>query len=490
MPIWRISTQRASPFEAALPIRARELFLARLLFTVAVVWLPLLAWFLAVLGHGETLWSPYAVLETSAIATLALMLPNAVRSGELNTPPFRIIALPFVALAVVSALAIYVLTPALALTLFVLAIVAVFLVTWLAIPESFQTAPVKAGAAAALVSATNESIAVRKGAAGWWWPILRSTIAPTSLLFFLLMVVWGAIGGPWLVYIFIVGTSVAMTTRLRTRWMYGLPLSHRAFLAIVLVPIILTVPGGLTIGVNVRIPFLTRMESITRRGPDTHPTVHYFSSRTNVPLEYWRRAPDGPLLAITASWGESYQPDTFRALGVTWYNPYSSGETSSQRFIEWQFERATTAVYGRPISLAAYDADGAVRPPQITRSPRMQILNGGGILAVVLCIVFFTEVGRSNRLTRTRPGRIIATMAGIVPMFGAIADMLNETRIGTPLFTPATESVLLHVSRILPSGLLPVIAVAAVPVIAMYALLEWQFGKSEMADRITVPSGR
>jgi hypothetical protein len=488
MMISRLSHRRASLFEASLPIRGRQIFLARLLSMLALVWLPLLTWIVAVLVRGRSEWSAYAMLVISAIVTLAIILPYSVRTGELRTPPVGLIALPVVALAVVCGLAIYVLPPPLAVALFALAIVGVFLKTWLAIPESFQTAPKEAGAAVSPSSPTTEPHTGPANAVGWWWPILRSVFVPMSLLYFLLMAVVGALGAMWLVYICILSSSVYAITRPRTRWMNSLPLSHRGLLLMGLVPTVVVVLGGLVLGTNIHLPYQRGGKPIDYEAPTPRATIRFFNNRTNVALEYWRRSPDGRPSAIVAPWGESYPPDTLTVLGVTFHNPYSSGAGSSERFIEWQFERATTAVYGRPISLAEYDADGAVRPPRVTRSPRMQILNGGAILALVLLIAFLGELARWHRLSRTRPGRTIAMVVAVAPMFFVIVDMFYGIRHETLLITPATEAVLLHLSRILPAGLLPVIVAAAVPVIAMYALLEWQFGKSEMTERITQPS--
>ena len=486
--IQHMSNQRASLFEAALPIRGRELFLARLLSTLAITWLPLLTWVVATLIRRDSYWPMSFILDLSAIATLAIILPYSIRAGEISAPPVRLVILSWIALAAASALAIYVLTPAMALALFALAIVAVFVMTWTAIPESFQTAPREAGAAVALISPTTESPTGRANADGWWWPILRSVVAPISLLYFLCMAMFGALGAMYLVvYICIFTYSVHEVTRRRMRWMSALPLSHRRLLLIGLVPVVAIVMGGLVLGTSIHLPYMRDGEPINNASPTPRGMTRYFNiteNRTNVTLEYWRRSPDGPLPAIVAPWGESYPPDAFEVLGVTFYNPYSSGKGSSQRFIEWQFERATTAVYGRPMSLEQYDADRAHRPPRVTRTPRMQILNGGAILALILALVFLGEVAHWHRLNRTRAIHTIARGVAAAPMFLAIADLIYGVKSGTQLITPATEAALLHLSRILPSGLLPAIVAAAVPVIAMYVLLEWQLGKSEMTERV------
>jgi hypothetical protein len=479
-----ISRQRVSLFEAALPIRGREIVFARLLSSLAIAWLPLLTWIVATLFRRGSPWPMSHILDLSAIATLAIILPYSIGAGEIGAPPMRRVVLSWIALAVASALAIYVLTPALALALFAFAIVAVFVIVWTAIPESFQTAPREAIAAVAIISPTTDSPNVRAKAVGWWWPILRSVFTPMPWLLFPAMAAFAAFGTFWIVNIWIYAFVVYEVTRKRTRWMYGLPLSHRRLLLIGLVPMIVIVPGGVALGTSLHLP-PHRWIPMNYEAPRPRATTHYFKNRTNVPLEYWRRSQNGRTPAIVAPWGESYAPDMLTVLGVTFYNPYSSGEESSPRFIEWQFERATTAVYGRPISLAEYDAK-LLRPARVTWSPRMQILNGGAILALVLLVAFLGEVARWHRLSRTFSGRSIAMVVAGAPVLSVMLDTFYDIRHGT-LITPATEGLLLHLSRILPPGFLPVIVAAAVPVITMYALLEWQFGKSEMTERVKQP---
>src|ERR1035437_2533221 len=172
MMIQRTSQQHASLFEAALPIRGRELFLARLLSTLAITWLPLLTWVVATLIRRDSPWPVSYILDLSAIATLAIILPYSIRTGEISAPPVRLVILSWIALAAASALAIYLLTPVMTLTLFAFAIVAV-----------------------------------------------------------LLMAGFGALGAMWLLYFFF-SSIVYSITRQRTRWMCSLPLSHRGLLLI------------------------------------------------------------------------------------------------------------------------------------------------------------------------------------------------------------------------------------------------------------------
>ncbi len=75
---------------------------------------------------------------------------------------------------------------------------------------------------------------------------------------------------------------------------------------------------------------------------------------------------------ITAPWGETYQPGLFDRLGKGWYNPWASGRENSRRFQDWQFRRATLAVYGRELSLDEVALLPELKP--LLRQPAVQFL--------------------------------------------------------------------------------------------------------------------
>jgi hypothetical protein len=83
-------------------------------------------------------------------------------------------------------------------------------------------------------------------------------------------------------------------------------------------------------------------------------------SEIRPPLEFWRT---GEAPVIESPWGETWRPATVRLLGVAIYNPYSFGPANSARFFEWQFRRATEAVYGQAMDYADYKRDRPRTPP-------------------------------------------------------------------------------------------------------------------------------
>ena len=79
--------RRASLWEAALPIPARQLSLAKALSRLAMVWIPTMVcgWLTMILKRAE--WSSMgATVACGAALTLAILLPQAVRVQELVIP--------------------------------------------------------------------------------------------------------------------------------------------------------------------------------------------------------------------------------------------------------------------------------------------------------------------------------------------------------------------------------------------------------------------
>jgi hypothetical protein len=185
---------------------------------------------------------------------------------------------------------------------------------------------------------------------------------------------------------------------------------------------------------------------------------------------------------IASPWGETARPDTLTLLGMTVFNPFTSHEENSQRFIEWQFERATTAVYGRPLTLAAYDADGARHLSRVTSSPRMLLLNGGVLLIVFLLLMWFGERSHSYRNAMRGRRGLVAALPTMLPMLLVTADMIAGVKRGTGLLMPVTEALLLKLSGMLPANPLIILALIAPPAIALFLLLEWQSGRSETSS--------
>lgn len=468
-----LATSRATLFEAGLPIRARDLFLSRALLLLVCIQLPILALIAVTLVRGESRVPMSIMVDASLIATLAVLLPNAVRPGAIRLAGWQF-ALVLVGLCIVSGAAIHFLPPASTVLVLTLAIFGVLAATWTAIPEAYHLAPRTMSGAPAITSAPEAEGSIT--GTGWHWSVLRSVVTPGMLFNFGLMALFSGLRSFWLVYLVIFTSSESDRLRVRTAWMRPLPLSRRARLLVVLIPTGVTLLGGVAAGHFIPSPFGGERMS---QGAPRLDTPHYYDNRTNVPLEFWRRVPATGAELIASPWGETARPDTLSLPGITVFNPFTSHEENSQRFIEWQFERAAAAVYGRPLTLATYDADGARHPSRVTSSPRMMLLNGGALLIVFLLLMWAAERSHSYRhVVRGRRG-LVTALPKMLPMLLVTADMIAGVKRGTGLVMPATEALLLKLSGVLPSNPIIIIALLAPPAIVLFLLLEWQFGRSE-----------
>lgn len=262
--------------------------------------------------------------------------------------------------------------------------------------------------------------------------------------------------------------------RQRTRWLFALPLSFRALGLVMLVPSLALLLGGVAIGMCFD---KTRQSDYSLVGGPTS------QSRTDVNLdvafEFWHRAPDGKAPVISSPWGETVHATTFRVLGITFYNAYSVGPQNSERFLEWQFERATEAVYGRVIPLLQYGAAFQAGLTPVTARPRMRILILSADLLAILMLVYLTEWTRWHRLRRlpdSLRGALPFVSLFVVIAIDGILYWVYSFQMGTALF----HAALLQLSNLLPNNLLVVTATAMVPVMGMYWLVEKQFSKSEL----------
>ncbi len=481
-----IVSQRATPFEAALPLRARSIFLVRTMYALVLVWIPLITWIIAAQMHGQAGGLPLFTttlntrLEVLGIATLATILPNLVRVGELGLPPSQTTLLPWAALLIASVSAILYLSPQAAMVALALASAAAFHVAWRAMPESFQLAPRKPPGTGMFVVARPRTAVSQKAEPRWWRPVLRSGFTWMSLLGAFMMVT-SSIGGMWVLYLSLYSVMILLPVRHQTRWMYALPFSPRKFLWINMACFLVPFLGGLLVGKVV----LSRMVDFESPNSQSPRLQHQFRYRTNVSLAFWQPLPNGQEPIIQAPWGETSPANTLPVFGVTLYNPYSADTSRTKRFLDWQFERATTVIYGRAISFAQYDSGKVVLPSRVTRNARTFILGGALVVTLALFVVLLCEFPRWHVFARRPSIRILAMALAAVPLLAIfIVEMYYTSRHGTSIIAPLMEPALLRLSKALPAGIVPVIIVATLPVIAMYSLLEWQFRRSEFPDRV------
>jgi hypothetical protein len=465
--------RRATLWEAALPIPARQLFLARALSRVAMVWIPLMACgCLTVLLKGAERSSVGTTVACGAGLTLAILLPQAVRVQELVISAW-LVAVIWAAVAAAGILTWWLLPAAVTLALFALASAGAFVKIWLALPQSFQTAPFEA-------ANRREMRRGRSGPALPWWPVVRS-YAWTSLGFLPLVVM---LPGIWL-FGCVFGMFAVEASRPRTRWLDSLPFLHRTRLLINLLPALVLI-GGAASGLHFAkdiYPVSVGDETTLADGRPGTPDV-------TVSVEFWKHAYDGAAPVIESPWVETFRPAIVSVFGYTLYNSYSTGPNNSPRFFDWQFERATEAVYGRPLNPRQLNVAKKTGLTPITARARMRILNLAAMALFLLVLIFCRELFRWHRvraLSRLARGLLMTAVAA--PPLGAIL-FLFFTPLGgaTSISQQLIQWLLLRISALLPDNLLALTLAAVLPVALMYLLLERLFAKTELLGPVRVVS--
>jgi len=478
---WTQAGVRATAFEMTLPIKGRDLFLARVFSSLIVVWLPAVTAVVTVLVLGSERRSAMEMLGAAPILTLALLLPLATRLPEAAAPAWlaRILAGLAAGLGIVSW---SFLSTAVTAAIFTVACAGVLFVAWPAIPPSFQLAaadPAKSSSPRRAGVSTPQ----RFGAISPWMTVLRTAFTGYEEVAEFALMIAGGLFGTWYFFVPMLIVPDMFKRRQRTRWLLALPFSHRALLTITLLSS--TAPWACGIAIGAGIAALTHFEPdhSLSGGPTSQA-----SQDVNVSLEYWRYARRGRVPLIRTPWAETIQPATFSALGFTFYNPYSAGPAPSDRLHDWQFERATTAVYGRPISRSEYPRVVDQNLPLIANRPRMQILKLSALLVFSLFVAYAVELTKWRVLHRlSTPALTILYVILFGPPIAALAFGILYTP-HFPIGEALTQGLLLRVCERVPNNVALGLA-AVIPVVAMYGLLEWQFRRSEFTGKFQQPAG-
>jgi hypothetical protein len=473
--------RRATLWEAALPIPARQLFLAKALSRMAMVWIPMMAcgWLTMLLKGAE--WSlGGATVACGAGLTLAILLPQAVRVQELVIP-WWLVAVIWAALAAAGIFAWWLLPAAVTLALFALASAGAFVRIRMTLPLSFQTAPLEA--AGSRKTRPSRPLADASGPvppALPWWPVAQS-YAWTSLGFLPLVVM---LPGNWL-FGGVFGVFAVEGGRPRTRWLDSLPFSHRTRLLINLLPALVLI-GRAASGLH----FATDNYPVSVGDETTFADGRPGTPDVTVSVGFWKHAHNGAAPVTESPWGERFRPAEVSVFGFTLYNPYSTGPNNSRRFFDWQFERATEAVYGRPLNPRQLDKAKKAGLTPITARARMRILNLAAMALFLLVAIFCRELFRWHRvrtLSRLARGLLMAAMAAL-PL-GAILFLFFTPLGGAmSISQQLIQWLLLRVSALLPDNLPAVTVAAAVPVVLMYLLLERLFAQTELLGPVRVVS--
>lgn len=464
--------QRPTAFEAYLPISGRDLAIARLVSSFGLSLIPLLMTALVIEVRSPAKFDSSRLLQCVALLALGNLLPRLVRPKEFKPDSGETLYV-LAALAVIAATLIY-FTPTIASSSVLVASAAVAgMIWWRVTPEAFQAASEQSS------SRTSRAVMGPSDPAGGWmliWRMVCRTLYSKHRLFNLLMITLAGATGQWMLAL-IVFFGVDDLWR-NSNWTRALPFSNRARLGMILLPGVGVPFAFLLLGMQLNISPFMYSNSLRRSAILTGSEEHYYSSPTEISFEHWKRASGDTVPVLMAPWGETARPYTVRLLGSTYYNPYTVRERSSEAFGEWQFSRLTKAVYGIAMTREGYKALPRA-PRRITNQWRMMILSVAasvtGIFLLLVLMGISKFVGTQPKSASFGVGVALATsVLTMVPiLYGALATESTDA-----VFALA-QSHLMRLSDALPASNLIVLLVALIPVAAMYALLEWQFARSE-----------
>jgi hypothetical protein len=448
-------SRRATLFEAALPIPGRSLFVARLLSFLTVIWAPIVTVGTATSGRGATGDELAGVVAAGMVLTAAGVFSLTARIEEFSS------TVPRMAQIVAGAIIIGLLQAwsghsGVVALFFAAAAGARLFAVWPRIPAAFQAAPIEPRPApdAARHIAPLPALALL--------PVLRSAFPWTVIIMLGVIVLQGVIGG-W-TYGVIAGVGIPGMVRRASRWMWALPVSRPALLAISVLPYVVAMAGGFGLGAWLR-PI---------GGERSYPVPVYENGIVAAECLHFATGASAPV--TRAPWGETVDPVVQRFPGFVAYNPYAARPGNSKRFIEWQFERATAAIYGRPITEREYLRPVSMRFPAVVLT-----------IAMVMCLALFgafcfatlewRPFGRMSKPWRNAVGATVVVLA-----FAPVIVLDLATHLKT---TALVSAAALHLSAALPDSPWAVLAAAAAIVAAGYAVLTWQFRGLEPSQQPT-----
>jgi len=473
--LWMLALphQRVTFFEAALPVSGRDLFLARFLSLLAMIWLPAVATVAILLAGSKAAAAPQ-IAVVATILTLGTIINLSVRIKEFTAPPkLTLWCASCTTGAVIPALGFRL--PILVAAICGGAAFVVAEIAWRSVPKTFQSAPWDVATPRRNIGNAAPSLP--------WWPIIRSLFPWQSALFIPVGTLFAATG-QWIfapMYLMMAYSQ----TRQTTRWTLALPISSRRMFAASTIPMLLVLAFGAEFGA---LSGMARQgHDLIRQGDPEHfrgsGALDVFVNRA-----FWRLAPGGQVPVIQAPWGERFQPEPHPVLGLTLYNPYAVGEKNSFAFEDWQFSRATEYIYGRAMTARQLAEGKGQGLTPITLRPRMQILTIAAILASALFWVWLIELFSWQWLGRlSKTARTALTYSAMLIIIGGVFGDLLVSKLPGSLSQPVLEAGLLYISRHLPANLGVVALVAFLPLAAMFWLIGFQVGVAENTQPVQQP---
>jgi hypothetical protein len=267
-------------------------------------------------------------------------------------------------------------------------------------------------------------------------------------------------------------------------WLLHLPISPRKLAWVLWFPATAVVLLGLMLNAGMN-GFDLEALMLGRDAVYNDASVQGIATRNvGVPAGYWRWARSGNAPEIEAPWGEQYRPETSGWRSFAIYNPYSVGQGNSQRFLDWQFERATQAVYRKAIPISQAAALSKMKPE--LKQARAQIIIDALVLLYLLIQMCALHLSNWKRLRHA--GRGLRLSIGAAPMVALYPVVL------APALNPAgqsyfLESTVLRLSSALPEslwvlGLIAFAAIAGLYWLADRLWVENEFGQIEMLAKL------
>ena len=459
-PVFPISVALSLPdfssFELALPVTQSQLLWSRILASLTIVSLPLLAGVPATLLRGKPLAglrqpAEFAFFFTACVclATAARLSSRPIVAGIYGVPAFLCWILASRSLPWQAALA-----------LTGLATLPVAGSLW---PD--RTSQCKWPRAVSFTSLL--------------WPPFRLIWSWQTLLF-VPLAFWFGLDLSWG---FLMFTSLFLTTdTISKTCVLGLPVPRRHILWALLIPMVLPFLIGVAFSNRFHDP-----ESIANfTQPSEHAAWRDFDGNPPglmVPPYYYRRSPGLSQTVmpqqIAAPWGETTQVQGSKitaALGPTEfiYDPYWVAPDNSDRFFEWQFVRATREIYGkalRPAELRTAIRDG-LRP--VTEQPRMLILRMAFGASSLLVNALLFAICDWYRL-RAIPRRVRTLAPFVLPL-----SIFLAAQLVIPYWSTSwPQRGLLRLSAILPANLVLMTLALLAALAPLYWALETVFNQVE-----------
>ncbi len=473
-------------FELTLPVHARVVLQARLVTAGALVGLPLLLWVISLLVQRPEIvplaWHLSALPALSMAITLTYLVP-ATRKTETRISTAAAVRLQVATSIVFCAGAVYLLPAWVALPLLGISSVVLYLMLVRRVPaalllklsgEAFENASKRdvKHETSRLEPVSDQRLLRLLLNPKWFSPIFVSFA--TAIL------VWS---GPEMFGLFVLlnVSQVAEEQRKRLRWLISLPVSHRQRLWLEIGPTVIPLCIGAVLGLGIRQLDSAALNTVSSNGQQTKTPDEWYGSPTRTSLVYWARAPKNTQPRITSPWGESVPADTLTLFGITRFNPYTTHKISSERFVDWQFQRASETVYGRGYSLSEYQTlPQSERPVLLSRQPRGQLYLLSVFATGILLIFWLPTALQSHRLKDGLDPELAASsvlLALVAPFLLVI--WLEIVRDVDPV-SVLGEALVLYCLRVFPASWPVTLLITILPVFAAYRLLEWQFARMEL----------